>query len=118
MTTTLMTPSLMMLPRKVTQEMLRTLMETAKRKLASNKLRPRRLQLKRKMATTQMGMTLDRQQMEKERWSLPPQLKSIRESEEKEVDSSNERGQLSGRLTQASSWEATAQITPMRRNEN
>lgn len=67
----------------------------------------------RKMATKLMRMMLDRQQvkMVKKRMSLPPQLKSIRESEEKEVDSWNERGQLSGRLTQSSSWEATAQST-------
>lgn len=41
--------------------------------------------------------------------SLPPRLKSIRESEENEVDFRNERGQLSGRLTQSSAWEANAQ---------
>ena len=87
---------------------------------ASNKLRPRRQQLGIKMATTLMGMTLDRHQdrMEMKMLTLPPQLKSIRESEWKGMEFWNERGQLSGRLTQSSSWEATAQKTPMRRNEN
>ena len=50
--------------------------------------------------------------------TLPPQLKSIRESEWKGMDFWNERGQLSGRLTQSFSWESTAQKAPMRRNEN
>ena len=95
-----------------------TLTETAMP--ASNKLRPRRQQLGIKMATTLMGMTLDRHQdrMEMKMLTLPPQLKSIRESEWKGMEFWNERGQLSGRLTQSSSWEATAQKTPMRRNEN
>lgn len=42
------------------------------------------------MATAPTGMTLGRQQVKMEK-SLPPRLKSIRESEENEVDFRNER---------------------------